>query len=500
MVQTNFMIKSMQITSGGQMKVKSLSKDGNKNFGEIFKRKRLGFNDKNQVLKEEKVNKTDKENPNIKDKRADQAKQTEKTLKKKEAYKLKKKEGRNKEDNNDEKIKEMEIRKRIMALAKELGIEQEKAAKLIMPEDLINIQNYKEQIENIIKKLTALLNVNEEQKQQLTESLKGVIEEIFSKAGEAKEPFGQEKQVLAQSIKDLLDANKQGQANTETSAEMTKTESETVINNQKSNQDSKVNEDESATGKSEPVNVDKLANKKQDSLNNKDSVTDKITEIKDDKKKTASENEGGTNKKDEKHGDWTEKIRVMFKYQEKTENSFKLPIENNIQTVQNLQDVQVDQKVQLKASSFTLSNKEQILSQIIDKAAVSLTPEKAEMVINLKPDHLGKLEMKIITERGIMNAQIVAENQQVKQIIESNFNILRDALEKQGIAVQNFSVSVGDHSWNRGFQNNEWQSRNSSNQRKYRTNGITVGGSTYLQEASISNKILWPESTVNYTA
>jgi flagellar hook-length control protein FliK len=37
----------------------------------------------------------------------------------------------------------------------------------------------------------------------------------------------------------------------------------------------------------------------------------------------------------------------------------------------------------------------------------------------------------------------VAENQRVREIIESNFNQLRDALEEQGVQVSDLSVSVG---------------------------------------------------------
>jgi len=38
----------------------------------------------------------------------------------------------------------------------------------------------------------------------------------------------------------------------------------------------------------------------------------------------------------------------------------------------------------------------------------------------------------------------VAENQRVREIIESNFNQLRDSLEEQGIQVSQLSVSVSD--------------------------------------------------------
>ena len=87
--------------------------------------------------------------------------------------------------------------------------------------------------------------------------------------------------------------------------------------------------------------------------------------------------------------------------------------------------------------------KNEIMNQVIEKAKITLTGEKAEMIVNLKPDNLGKLAMKIVTEHGIVTAKFVAENQQVKQILESNMQMLKDTLEKQGLVVQGFTVSVG---------------------------------------------------------
>ena len=66
-----------------------------------------------------------------------------------------------------------------------------------------------------------------------------------------------------------------------------------------------------------------------------------------------------------------------------------------------------------------------------------LSGEKSEMVIDLKPDHLGKLALKIATERGIVVAKFIAENEQVKAALESNMNMLKESLEKQGFWFRN---------------------------------------------------------------
>lgn len=67
----------------------------------------------------------------------------------------------------------------------------------------------------------------------------------------------------------------------------------------------------------------------------------------------------------------------------------------------------------------------------------------AELKLMLKPESLGEVALRIATQNGIVTAMFVAENQRVKEIIESNFTQLRDALKEQGLEVSELSVSVG---------------------------------------------------------
>ena len=76
------------------------------------------------------------------------------------------------------------------------------------------------------------------------------------------------------------------------------------------------------------------------------------------------------------------------------------------------------------------------------------------MEIHLKPDSLGRLSLKIIHERGEILAKITTENQQVKEILESNMQMLKDALEESGFNVQSLSVSVGNGKENSQYKEN----------------------------------------------
>ena len=54
--------------------------------------------------------------------------------------------------------------------------------------------------------------------------------------------------------------------------------------------------------------------------------------------------------------------------------------------------------------------------------------------------------MNITTSGDSVRTVIVAENHAVKQVIENNFNQLRDAMGEQGLKVDSFTVTVGGES------------------------------------------------------
>ncbi len=107
----------------------------------------------------------------------------------------------------------------------------------------------------------------------------------------------------------------------------------------------------------------------------------------------------------------------------------------------------LNQPVSFEKSQLPLSEKplaQTVTNQVMMKVKLMAGENKQEMEMHLKPDSLGKLSLKIIHERGEILAKITAENQQVKGILESNMQMLKDALEKSGLTVQSLSVSVGN--------------------------------------------------------
>ncbi len=90
-----------------------------------------------------------------------------------------------------------------------------------------------------------------------------------------------------------------------------------------------------------------------------------------------------------------------------------------------------------------------VINQIVDKMKVQVKPDVSEIKIALSPEHLGDVSLKIATHNGIVTAQFIAENQRVKELIESQFSSLEDTLRQQGLDVGNLSVEVNDNSQSR---------------------------------------------------
>ena len=121
-----------------------------------------------------------------------------------------------------------------------------------------------------------------------------------------------------------------------------------------------------------------------------------------------------------------------------------------------------------------------VTNQVVTRLETMSGDERHEMELQLKPESLGKIQLRIVEERGMILARFTAESEKVRAILESNMQLLRDSLEKNGLTVQELSVSVGQQ---QPQSNNE--NAPQSNIRLGRT-GIHIGteGSGELADGS----------------
>ena len=97
-------------------------------------------------------------------------------------------------------------------------------------------------------------------------------------------------------------------------------------------------------------------------------------------------------------------------------------------------------------------NPRMVLDQIVDKIKISTIENEAIMNIQLKPEHLGKLSMEVVSKQGIMTAQITVENEKTKAILEQNIQSLKENLEDKGLVIQELEVAIGHSQGESGNQ------------------------------------------------
>lgn len=172
--------------------------------------------------------------------------------------------------------------------------------------------------------------------------------------------------------------------------------------------------------------------------------------------------------------------------------------QQNLQAIVDLKLTVANNQTSVEKAKFTMPQQvknSDILNQVVEQTKIVLGHDKSEMVIQMKPDHLGKLELKIVTEQGIVAAKFIAESQQVKDIIETNMQLLKDSLQKQGISVDGVSVQVGQDPKGEFKQQNSYGGRsNSAGNRRSYNDGI-AGAS----KAGISTLETLPERLAQYS-
>ena len=97
----------------------------------------------------------------------------------------------------------------------------------------------------------------------------------------------------------------------------------------------------------------------------------------------------------------------------------------------------------------------EVAKQIVEQARLLRMPEQTEMVIRLKPEHLGELTLKVsVAASGAVNATFHTDNASVRAIIETSMIQLKHELQAQGLKVDNVGVyaGLGDNSLMDGQQ------------------------------------------------
>jgi hypothetical protein len=83
-----------------------------------------------------------------------------------------------------------------------------------------------------------------------------------------------------------------------------------------------------------------------------------------------------------------------------------------------------------------------LFDQMVKKFDVMVKQNLSEIRLQLHPEYLGKMVIKVVMEEGALIAKFYTENHQVKTLIENNLALLKQNFEAQGIKVDKTEVNV----------------------------------------------------------
>ncbi len=448
---------------------------------------------------------------------------------------------RNEEDKKVKKPAGKGISQEELAIAQILGIQPE-AFRDIMASLGIETQNFQneDKVSAIVESISQKLGLSEDQTNTLKELITGVIELMDAKKGDAGYAVLSETKGIDEDEVNIQEAKGNKEISAQVSSqkgELQKDSLEGLVEKLKEKIQEltqKVQENPEEMKKELTKIVEGMLEKygrkaavedsiKDNAVTSAQEETSKVTKGDAEKSMQSSDNKSESQKSDEHRPNSTEE---SLKASDENTGS---KTQEHVYLKSSKEDLGLESKAEIKSINSDLNaagikeqgtlnktageaevfknlkeqpvSKREILTQIIDKAKIVFNGDKSEMVLSMRPESLGKLSMKIVTENGIITAKFIAESQQVKEVLESNMQLLKDTLEKQGFSVQGFSVSVGGNP-SREFNGHREQGKEG------KANNSKVGAMAHISKATMEaaaniekvNPYIMGENRINLTA
>lgn len=120
----------------------------------------------------------------------------------------------------------------------------------------------------------------------------------------------------------------------------------------------------------------------------------------------------------------------------------KLSLNKNVNFAKTLNNVQ--------------SQEQSVLNQVKDATLKNVSKTGTSSInIILKPESIGKVNVNLISNNGIVSAQFTAESKQAADILNKNIDVLRQNLSEQGVKIAEISVKVHETSNSEAFSDNK---------------------------------------------
>ncbi len=122
------------------------------------------------------------------------------------------------------------------------------------------------------------------------------------------------------------------------------------------------------------------------------------------------------------------------------------------QVMNNITDAAVDVE-NTQAMSYTdRAQMENIIRQITEKITISAGPEETSMELALHPASLGHVNILLTSTKDGIVAKFTAQNELVKEAVETQMMQLQQKFNEQGIKVTSVEVTIASHSFEQNLE------------------------------------------------
>lgn len=148
-----------------------------------------------------------------------------------------------------------------------------------------------------------------------------------------------------------------------------------------------------------------------------------------------------------------------------------------------------------------------IMRQIMDYMRIQVKPGMSDLQMQLHPESLGSLQVHIASKGGVVTAQFVAQNENVKAALESQMIQLKESFAEQGVKVEAIEVTVQTHHFEQNLEQGRGSGQNEPD-KKDKPRRIRLDGPLTMEDAENMNEeeqlvaqmMEANGSTVDYTA
>ena len=168
------------------------------------------------------------------------------------------------------------------------------------------------------------------------------------------------------------------------------------------------------------------------------------------------------------------------------------------QFVQNLQQA-AEQLGEVTGQTDVVQVIREIADQILEKVKVTVNADTTSLEITLTPEELGKVNLTVTEQDGMLKAHFVTENELAKEAIESNLIQFKEMLNEQGLKVDSIEVMVGGFTFDKNSEagQNAQEEKKNGNRRFFdESEQMQVEETDQLARHFMEGG----ESTVNYMA